>query len=49
VLFQVVPSALHIDVFLGCKLCGHLIIGSGTGIDVLAKPRFKSFFQILAL
>jgi len=49
VLFQVVPSALHIDVFLGCKLCAHPIIGSGTRFVVLANPRFKNFFQILAL
>ncbi len=49
VLFQVVPSPLHIDVFLGCELCAHPVIGSGTGFDVLAKPGFKSFFQILAL
>jgi hypothetical protein len=49
VLFQAVPSALHIDVFLGCKLCAHPIIGSGAGFDVLAKPGFKSSFKILAL
>jgi len=49
VLFEVVPSALHIDVFLGCKLCAHPIIGSRTGFDELAKPAFKSLFQILAL
>jgi hypothetical protein len=49
VIFQVIPGALHTDVLLGCKLCAHLIIGSGTSFDVLAAPGFKSLFQISAL
>jgi hypothetical protein len=49
VLFQVVPGALHIDVFVGRKLRADPIIYSGTGLDVLATPGFKNLFQVLAL
>jgi hypothetical protein len=48
VLFQVALRALHIDVFIGRKLRADPIIRSGKGLDVLATPKLKSSFQILA-
>jgi hypothetical protein len=47
VFFQVALGALHIDVLLGRKLRADLIIGSGTGLKVLAALVVKSSFQIL--
>jgi len=48
VLCQVALGALHLDVLVGRKLRADPIIRSGTGIDVLAAPRFKGSFQNLA-
>jgi len=48
VFFQVALGALDIDVLLGHKLRADLIIGSGTGLEVLAALLVKSSFQILA-
>jgi hypothetical protein len=48
VFFQVTFGALHIDVLLGRKLRAHLMIRSGTGLEILATPEIKRSFQILA-
>jgi len=48
VLFQVALGALHIDILVGRKLRADPIIRSGTGLKVMATPRFQSSFQILA-
>jgi hypothetical protein len=47
-LFQVALGALLIDVLVGRALRADPIIRSRTGLDVLAIPRFKNSFQLLA-
>lgn len=47
VLLKLVPGALHIDVFVGRKLCADPIIGGGTSLDVLLLLSLKDSFKIL--
>jgi hypothetical protein len=48
-LFHGVPGALHVNLFLRCKLGADLIERCRTGFAVFPKPEFKSLFEIRTL
>jgi hypothetical protein len=41
-------GTLHIDILVGRKLLADQIVSTGTRVEVIATPEFKSFLQIVA-